>query len=423
MDLIRISNESLPKHGIISYHHGDPAKYRGRPPAFYEMTNGERVAGVILQRLSNEIDGGEVLARGFGKIYDYSYGKTLRDLYSAGVPLLARFLDSSGDKRLLVDTSKSKVYALPKNLTVSIFLVKLLIKKMNRVMYGLIFEKVWRIGTVEVPDLFEVNKIHCSQISEIKPRKPKGTRLADATAAHGGKIFCELISMKNYKGSIGVIENDSVSILPLAPGLHFSFPTLVNSKNENFLLTESAEHSSPVLFKLDSKMSGVIEACFLKGLENERLIDPSHLYVEGKHFIFGGGKESHQRLDLFWSNYIFGPYEKHPASPICLTPEGSRLAGPIQFLGDSIFRFGQDYSSSYGDGIFVFEVLKITESEYVEKRVGELRFSGVNGPHSVFVYPDRLLIDYYENRLNFFAGVKRICKKFELALKRNPHST
>ena len=47
--------------GIISFHHGDNNLNRGGPPGFWEVFNQEPSTGFIIQRLTEEIDGGEVV--------------------------------------------------------------------------------------------------------------------------------------------------------------------------------------------------------------------------------------------------------------------------------------------------------------------------------------------------------------------------
>lgn len=51
-------------YGMVSIHHGDNRLYRGGPPGFWEIMNGEARCGYIVQRLTRVLDGGEVLARG-----------------------------------------------------------------------------------------------------------------------------------------------------------------------------------------------------------------------------------------------------------------------------------------------------------------------------------------------------------------------
>ena len=37
---------------IMSFHHGDPRKYRGRPSGFYEIANKEKIQGQVVQILT-----------------------------------------------------------------------------------------------------------------------------------------------------------------------------------------------------------------------------------------------------------------------------------------------------------------------------------------------------------------------------------
>jgi len=60
-------------YGVWSFHHGDEEKYRGVPPGFWEIYNGDPVTGSILQRLTDRLDGGVVLRKGFLKTRDISY--------------------------------------------------------------------------------------------------------------------------------------------------------------------------------------------------------------------------------------------------------------------------------------------------------------------------------------------------------------
>ncbi|UPV99307.1 hypothetical protein M0R88_12325 [Halorussus gelatinilyticus] len=51
-----------PERGVLSFHHGDLREYRGMPCGFWEFLNDEDTAGVTLQRLTETLDGGEIVA-------------------------------------------------------------------------------------------------------------------------------------------------------------------------------------------------------------------------------------------------------------------------------------------------------------------------------------------------------------------------
>lgn len=56
--IIREPILSLAPSGVLSYHHGDMRKYRGMPPAFWEIYHGEKEMGVTVQILSSGLDNG-----------------------------------------------------------------------------------------------------------------------------------------------------------------------------------------------------------------------------------------------------------------------------------------------------------------------------------------------------------------------------
>lgn len=50
------------KYGVLSYHFGDLRKYRGQPPLFYEILNGEKSVGTVVQLITEDLDGGYIVS-------------------------------------------------------------------------------------------------------------------------------------------------------------------------------------------------------------------------------------------------------------------------------------------------------------------------------------------------------------------------
>ena len=72
---------SAARYGVWSYHHGDNNKYRGGPAGFWEMYERNPLTAAILQILSDDIDGGQVIYRSYGATHSFES--------LAGEPLLA----------------------------------------------------------------------------------------------------------------------------------------------------------------------------------------------------------------------------------------------------------------------------------------------------------------------------------------------
>ena len=69
------------RYGVWSYHHADEEKYRGSPPCFWEIYRGDNVTGAMLQRLTNRLDGGIVLKKGYFSTIKSSYAENLDQSY------------------------------------------------------------------------------------------------------------------------------------------------------------------------------------------------------------------------------------------------------------------------------------------------------------------------------------------------------
>src|SRR5690606_31762998 len=124
MSLLRVGPEIIDLD-ILSYHHGDPEYYRGRPAGFYEIDDYADKVGIIVQRISNTLDGGELLARGYAKIHHHSYRKTAANFYSNSRYLLRRaILNHQKGERIEMKRLGTN-YRLPSNTRVALFALKL----------------------------------------------------------------------------------------------------------------------------------------------------------------------------------------------------------------------------------------------------------------------------------------------------------
>lgn len=80
-----------PTYGVLSWHPSDIRRYRGRPAPFWQFVNDEETVGLSLQRLTERLDGGELVVCRHADVsrcetfFDYHlavtelYGSTLRE--------------------------------------------------------------------------------------------------------------------------------------------------------------------------------------------------------------------------------------------------------------------------------------------------------------------------------------------------------
>lgn len=85
--ILRASLFEIPALGTYGIHHGRVPDYRGRKTTFWEIYNGESVAGVTIQQIDAGIDTGAVLRAGEVPIGCKSYGRVERETQELGFQL------------------------------------------------------------------------------------------------------------------------------------------------------------------------------------------------------------------------------------------------------------------------------------------------------------------------------------------------
>lgn len=124
-NIIKESVFSIPKLGSINLHQGLAPKYRGGPPVFWELFNGEQEVGLTVHFVAPKVDTGDiVLQKKFPLEYDPAFGldfetfiaKYRADLREDSARLVAEAVAGiAADKfeRTLQDIALGKRYRLP----------------------------------------------------------------------------------------------------------------------------------------------------------------------------------------------------------------------------------------------------------------------------------------------------------------------
>ena len=201
MNLIKI-NENY-KFDIISFHHGDPEYFRGRPSCFYEILYKSQSVSAIVQILNNNIDKGQVLERISSKIFLFSYKKTLINLYSKSPYLLRKSIINWLDNKSLDVTKFGKLYKLPSNFIVSKFIFQLIIQKFRRLIDIIFFEKKWSISFKDRFNFSKINSLTNENSKEITYDKKKYAFISDPFISYdNNNIYLEAFNKRNNLGEI-----------------------------------------------------------------------------------------------------------------------------------------------------------------------------------------------------------------------------
>ena len=103
---------SVCENGIISFHHADNDVNRGGPPGFWETKNKEPRTGFVIQRLKDELDGGDVLFKGFVPTY-WIYTITLANLFEISTSFLHYVIEDVTSESPRLSVYDKKPYAFP----------------------------------------------------------------------------------------------------------------------------------------------------------------------------------------------------------------------------------------------------------------------------------------------------------------------
>ncbi|MFH0894549.1 MAG: formyltransferase family protein [Bacteroidota bacterium] len=123
---------SIAPLGILSYHHGDMRKYRGMPPAFWELYNNEKEIGVTVQKLEPGLDCGIPMDEMKFRIRKTESLKSLQKrIYRESTDMMHRSLIniSNPDFKITRIESFGKVYTLPNFRQWLVLQVKVLLRK------------------------------------------------------------------------------------------------------------------------------------------------------------------------------------------------------------------------------------------------------------------------------------------------------
>ena len=375
--------------GVWSFHHGDNRLNRGGPAGFWEVHENWPVTGATLQMLTEDLDGGPVLARTSTSTVRTSIKRNRNSLYWKALPLLPRTLQRlhlEGEARFLKSVARTnaapcfysrRLFRTPaaKDLITHVF------RRGSRLLNLIINKALKRQQWVLLCGMADDLITSCWRLRPLIP--PPDRFWADPHVLKRGDkyfVFVEEYLFSTRKGHIAVLEIDdhgraSSARKVLEERYHLAYPFVFEHNGEIFMVPESAENMTIDLYRATSFPDKweLVEHL----LTEVYAVDSTLVCDAGKWWLFANitqhrGAGSGE-LFLFSSDQLIsGDWRRHPMNPLANDICNSRPAGAILRRNGRLYRPAQDSSIIYGYGIRLNEIVEISDNTYRENEIAFL---------------------------------------------------
>lgn len=397
----------LPRHGVWSFHHGDEEKYRGGPPVFWEIMENDPVTGAVLQRLTDRLDGGVVLRKGWFKTIDHALRETVDTVLMASAHWPAQVAREllAGDERSLhaePSTTKAQVRRYPDNFTFLRFLARTAGNKARFHRQQLVQHEEWNIGVLYQPIQALLADRPSLNVRWL-PSPSKGFFRADPFGYRDAEGQLTVLYEKyEYASGRGVIarlrpKRDNTlkrSRTLLDNGAHLSYPFLFEHEGVRYAVPEGSASGKVTMYRLDPA-NDAFEP--LADLLHEPLCDPTLFEYEGGWWLAGTKAPlTNVALHLYHAPSPFGPFAPHAQNPVKLDIRSARPGGTPFVHEGALYRPGQDSSITYGHRIAlnrIDELTPLTFRETTVKHIGPIKGSYSAGLHTISAVGDVTLVD------------------------------
>ena len=396
----------VPRWGVWSFHHGDERTYRGRPPGFWELVNGENVVGSILQRLTERLDAGTILYRGFFKPVAHSYRRTRDELFLGSSEWPASVVGAirSGDVSA-VDAPASSTQAVvrrdPGNVVMIRFLARQIGEFIRSQWRGLTKAAIWTVGVADAP----IASVLDGGLPPIRwfPEQGPSRYLADPFPASSNGALWALVEDYDYRTHRGLISALDLNDWASKPrpaidaGVHASYPYVFESAGRFWCVPETYQAKEVRLYRaVEFPDVWELHATLIEGVA---ALDSTVIQHNGFWWLFCTDRDegSNTKLRIWFAPDLAGPWAPHPLNPVKTDVRSSRPAG-TPFVSDGIlYRPAQDGSDSYGGSISINRVDRLTPTTFAEEvvvtvnppRQGRYR----DGLHTISVVGNRIVLD------------------------------
>ena len=177
-----------------------------------------------------------------------------------------------------------------------------------------------------------------------------------------------------YTG-IGIIEmvktNDLLywtePVTVLKRSTHLSYPCVFNHADSILMIPETYQEKNVQLLKANQDLTEwSLEKVILHG---DKYVDTSIILHDHVYYLFTTAlrPNNEYELQLYFSNELYGEFEKHPKSPIAIGHSAGRCGGAIFELDNKIYRPAQICEHYYGESLSIYRIKELTTTDYQEE--------------------------------------------------------
>jgi hypothetical protein len=380
------------KYGIWSYHHGDNKVNRGGPAGVWEVFRNIDETGVTLQILTENLDGGSVLAYSYSSTNKLSINFNKNNLYWKAANMLPRelnrlynlgeiaYFNEINKKNALPVFYSNELYVNPKNIDTLKGIFSMVMATVNEKINTTFFKEQWIL-------LYNFNKKNSISKSLFRFKKlipPSDRFWADPHIIYkNGKyfVFIEELIYKNIKGHISVFEINEKGEMTapeiiLKKDYHLSYPFTFEHNGIFYMIPETSENNTIELYECTDFPYKWELKKILKS--NIKAVDTTILFHDNKCWMFANIKENMgastcDELFLFYADSLLSDnWTEHPMNPIVSDVKSSRPAGSIIEINGNLLRPSQDCAKRYGYGIKINKIEKLNETEYSETETSSI---------------------------------------------------
>lgn len=402
------------RFGIVSFHHGDNRINRGGPAGFWECYYGWPQTGFTIQRLTEELNAGDVLVRGsFATRYFYSLNQA--HLYKKSNTHLKNLLNRIALTDGLPPVENTPVpysnilFRAPNPYQSVAYAFKVLKRTSIKILARILMLRMrWGISLLSG----RWDKSVFWRSAEVKP--PRGRFWADPFVySHDGRTFCfvEDFVYKANRAHITALEilgTKAVEYgIAVKEPFHLSFPFLFQYKGELYMCPECFESGQIRIYRCaEFPLKWELQKVVMEGVS---AADTMLFEKGGKWWMLtsldeSGAVDHCSELYLFSSDSPLDTnWTPHPQNPIRIDACGGRNAGLV-VDGEKLFRLAQRQGfDQYGQGLLVYEIKIISESLFVEELVSEINPTfrrGLRGTHHLSTDGKTTVIDHVSYSLS-----------------------